>query len=65
MASVFWNKHFVARLCNDLFSADSELELSFHNDHQLVRRVDKSMRVPEVGSPIHFFSIADLHDKDD
>lgn len=116
MANAFRNKHFVAGLYGDLFSADGEFESPFHHGHQLIRRVDEiipftsggigkhiagvtapapivrdlvtverhgeflrgeirhganvivsgldiqqmsteSMRVPEAGSPIHFFSI--------
>ena len=41
MANPFRNKHFVARPCDDFFSTDGELELSFHNGHELIRSVDE------------------------
>lgn len=41
MVDSFGNKDFVTRLCDDLFSADGELEPPIHHGHQLVRRVDE------------------------
>lgn len=41
MANTLRNKHFVARLCDDRFSADGEFEAPIHNSHELVRRMDE------------------------
>jgi hypothetical protein len=46
MANPFGNKHFVARLYDDLFPADGEFELPFHNGHQLIRRMNEIIPLP-------------------
>lgn len=46
MANAFRNKHFVARLCDNLFFVNGEIEPSFHHGHQLVRRVDEIIPFP-------------------
>ena len=46
MANTLWNEHFIARLCDDLFSANRELEPPIHHDHQLVRPVNEIIPLP-------------------
>lgn len=41
MADSLRNKHFVARLRDDLFSVDDEPEPPIHHGHQLVRHMDE------------------------
>lgn len=41
MANAFRNKHFVARLCDDLLRADHQSKLPDYDSYQLVRRMDE------------------------
>jgi len=41
VADVFRDKHFVARFCNDFFTADSQSQLSRHDGDEFVRRVNE------------------------
>ncbi len=41
MTDSFRNKHFIARLGDDLFPADRQPELPDHDGHELIRRMDE------------------------
>lgn len=58
MANTFRNKHLVARLCDELFPADSDLEPSNHHGHQLVRGVDEIIPFPAWWVSEHITGVA-------